>query len=155
MLRPMLIQTQKRLKIKTMKTTKITMKTLYICAVLLGFQINTIFAATSSGGSTVSSNTTESVISATVIAPATPAEATFEDIAMANSDETDLALLAPVIPMTADFSDGAPVSDLQVNLAPVTPKEADFEEVSATENVQSIDGLAPVTPENADFEETV
>jgi hypothetical protein len=125
----------KKTKNKTMKITNMkTMKSIYILAALLGLQFNTIFASGNFSESPVLSNEVVNGITATMLAPTTPAEATFE----------------------ADFSDGAPVTEIHnFNLAPVTPKEADFEDENGTNNASSIRDLAPVTPNDADFEDHV
>ncbi len=116
-----------KIKFKAMKTINIlSKKTLFVLAVFLGFQFATTFAAVKSSERVLSN--TPAVI--------------------------NLSALFPVTPMVADFSDGAPSTDISlVKLAPVTPKEADFEEVTGTKNTSSIQDLAPVTPAAADFED--
>lgn len=139
-----------------MKTTQmITMKSLYILTALLGFQFNTLFAATGFSESTLLSNAIMTSIATPILAPVTPAEATFEDVSEAGATAIDIVALIPMIPMTADFSDGAPEAGIQINLAPVTPKEADFEEEKENGNTTGTGGLAPVTPNDADFEDHV
>jgi hypothetical protein len=142
------------IKIKTMKTTIMkTMRTIYIIAVLLGLQFNQIHAANPSE-SRVLSNTGVTGSTGTMLMPATPLEATFEDFAETNFSGPDVYTLAPVNPMIADFSDEAPALEVNItNLAPVTPKEADFEEITGIELTSSFGNLAPVTPEEASFEE--
>ena len=103
-----------------------TTKTLYILAALLGLQFYTTFAA----------------------------DYNTESPARSNETTINVSLLIPVAPITADFSDGAPVTEISLmNLAPATPKEADFDDQPANNNAPSIRDLAPVTPVNADFEE--
>ena len=80
-------------------------------------------------------------------APATPKEATFEDLIPAS----EVNLLAPVTPKEASFDDEDDEIIL-TGLALVIPAEADFADNSS---VQSLDlkSLAPVTPSEADFPE--
>ncbi len=147
----------KRLKIKTMKTTNmITKKTIYTLAAFLALQFNTIFAAVNISESPVSSTENTLTIPATLIAPATPAEATFEDMVELNTAAADLAALAPVMPGVADFSDGAPVTEISIaSLAPIAPLEADFEDETGTAQTASQPALAPVTPSGAEFEDCI
>ena len=79
------------------------------------------------GNETTSTSTVNqpATISLTLLAPATPAEATFEEI---NPGMLDFTFLAPVMPVNADFTDVAPVASMSLTkLAPVTPVVADFE----------------------------
>jgi hypothetical protein len=114
-----------------MKTTNmLTMKTFYILAAILGLQFNTIFAAVNFSEATVLSK---------------------EIVAGVN-----VTALMPVIPMIADFEDGAPsIESTSVRLAPATPAEADFEETPVNKNSSATIELAPVTPTDADFEDHV
>jgi hypothetical protein len=140
-----------------MKTTNmITMKSLYILAAMVGLQFNTMLASANFSESTVLSHGSMTGISAAFLAPATPALATFEDVAEPDSYESGLTALIPVVPMVADFSDDAPVTEINsISLAPVTPKVADFEDEKGSENASAVQDLAPVTPAAADFEETL
>jgi hypothetical protein len=137
-----------------MKTTNlISMKSIYILAAFLGLNYNTIFAAVNVSESNDVSNETTLGIAATVLAPVTPAEATFEDAVEVNSTTINLSVLAPSVPKIADFSDGAPSTEMsRINLAPVTPKEADFEDESEINTATTVQDLAPATPATADFE---
>jgi hypothetical protein len=137
-----------------MKTTNmITMKTFYILAAFLGLQFNTIFAASNFNETTILSKEIVIGITNAMLMPATPAEATFEDIAEASVNN---GALTPALPMFADFSDEAPALETRpVNLAPVTPKEADFEDGTEPTCPSTARELAPVTPADADFEDHV
>jgi hypothetical protein len=141
---------------KIMKTVKMpATKSLYILAALLGLQFNMIFATVTSGEVPVLSNEALPTVSSKMLMPSTPAEATFEDFVESHSALTKVSLLSPAVPMVADFSDGAPSTEINLAiLAPVTPKEADFEDETGTKN-SSVRDLAPVTPAEADFEDHV
>ena len=116
--------------------------TITILAAVLTLSINVLFA--SNDGAAV--NTTINSSTFTSLAPATPAEATFED---ANDATTTAFILAPVSPIEADFSDAISETTVDITtLAPVTPFEADFASDDKTTNVSV---LAPVTPSFADF----
>lgn len=130
----------------------ITTKTIYILVALLGLQFNTMFAAGNYSELPVMSKESVSIVNSVMLTPSTPAEATFEDLIESDELFSNFSALAPVIPMVADFSDGAPVSEINmISLAPVTPKEADFEDSTATVNTSVVMDLAPVTPARADF----
>ena len=86
----------------------------------------------------------------TTLAPATPAEVTFEEVTDANAPAF---ILAPVSPIEADFSDAISETTIDITtLAPVTPVEADFTSDDETTNVSV---LAPVTPSVADFSDGI
>jgi hypothetical protein len=94
-------------------------------AAILTLQAGVLFAGIDNDGVNASTASLSSVNIAT-LAPATPAEAAFEDIIPSNND---LFLLAPVTPSVADFTDlpdSASVADPGV-LSPAPPAEADFE----------------------------
>lgn len=81
------------------------------------------------------------------LAPGTPMEATFEEVAVMN----DFSFLAPATPAEADFNDVAPVSTIDImTLAPIAPAEADFND--SADVMIDVNALAPVTPATADFE---
>ncbi len=117
-----------------------------ILAVILTLSMNVLFA--SNDGATVNNNITSSTF--TVLAPVTPAEATFEEV----SDATATAFnLAPVSPIEADFSDAIPETTINITtLAPVTPFVADFASDDDTTNASV---FAPVTPSVADFSDGI
>jgi hypothetical protein len=120
-----------------MKATMITL------AAILSFTMNVLFAGNSEPASNFEMSTV--LIS---LAPAAPAEATFEEMPAA-----DFSVLAPVTPVEAGFSD---VPEMTANisvLAPVTPMEADFsaDEMPSAGTIN----LSPVTPDSADFTEAI
>jgi hypothetical protein len=118
--------------------------TITILAAIFTLSMNVLFA--SNDGAAVNSESNSFHAS---LAPATPAEATFED---ANDVSTAFSL-APTIPFEADFSDAIPESTINITtLAPVTPIEADFGSDDETTNVSV---LAPVTPSVADFSDGI
>lgn len=122
------------------------MKTItIILATLLIPQINSLFA--SNDGVPMKANKEMSFNAVLFLAPATPKEATFEE--MAPIAET--FILAPVTPKEASFEDEA--DDLSITcLAPATPAEADFNDNEPVLNTITV-SLAPVTPAKADFTE--
>jgi hypothetical protein len=132
------------IKLKKMKTTTI------IIASVLSLQAMFLFAGNSETKSTVLSETVSFGIS--VLAPVTPAEATFEEITVSDDFSFTFSELAPLAPIEADFSDVVPEKNLDLTiLAPIIPAEADF-----TENIDDltiiISTLAPLAPAEADFE---
>lgn len=120
------------------------MKTItIILAILLILQINSIFA--SNDGVPMTTNKKTSFNTVLFLAPATPKEATFEEM----TPVAETFILAPVTPKEASFEDE--VEDLSItNLAPVTPAEADFNDDEPILNTITV-SLAPVTPAEADF----
>ena len=113
-----------------------------ILAAIFTLSMNVLFAS----NDRAAVNTTMNSSTFTALAPATPAEATFEDM----NDATATAFkLAPVSPIEADFSDAISETTIDIfTLAPVTPIEADFASNDETTNVSV---LGPVTPSVADF----
>lgn len=68
-------------------------------------------------------NATTSLVS---LAPVTPVEATFEEIAT----QADYSVFAPVTPVEADFNNNDLVQPVDFStLAPTTPSEADFSDI--------------------------
>lgn len=100
-----------------MKTTCILLVTIFT------LQINFLFAG--NDGASIVSGSSLLAKNAITLAPSTPTEATFEDVATA----TAFSLLAPKTPADATFEDEAGEVPIP-NLAPVTPAEADFEELN-------------------------
>jgi hypothetical protein len=96
------------------------MKTITILfAAVLTLTVNVLFAG--NDDASLISNTTS--ISNILLAPGTPAVATFEDAA----EEIVLTGLTPTTPVEADFNDST-AQDINVStLAPVTPAFADFQ----------------------------
>jgi hypothetical protein len=92
-----------------------------LIAAILALQVNILFA----GNETVTApgTTDNTLITAAILAPVAPAEATFEEAILINEN---------------------------INLIPVTPSEASFEDISFP-MVSAFD-LAPVVPVLADFE---
>ena len=113
-----------------------TRNTIYVLAIFLGLQFNTVFAA---GNLTDSAASYIPVSLATIsieLAPTAPKEATFEENTLQ--------------------ADGAPLAESNIILiAPVTPGEADFEDELSNTTAVCINMLAPVTPKVAEFEETL
>jgi hypothetical protein len=103
-----------------MKTSTI----LTICiTVVLMISGDLLFAGSSNPANPVSK--AHNGLSLISLAPATPLEATFEDMP---SELIFSVNLAPTTPAVADFEDAG--TDLQIDLeslAPATPTEADFE----------------------------
>lgn len=102
-----------------MKTSTISS---IIIAALLAINVN-LFANKANSANPTTTTSTE--ISLTLLAPTTPAEATFDDMP---AEMPSFADLAPTTPAAADFEDT--VDDDTTDLgsfAPVTPAEADFE----------------------------
>jgi hypothetical protein len=120
--------------------------TTIILAAVLTLSMNVLFA--SNDGAAVINNMKSSTF--TALAPATPAEATFEDV----NDATAIAFnLSPVSPIEADFSDEFSETTIDIiTLAPVTPIEADFASDDETTNASV---LAPVTPSVVDFSDGI
>ncbi|MCX6280631.1 MAG: hypothetical protein NTU51_01545 [Bacteroidetes bacterium] len=117
--------------------------TTIIIATVLTLQVNFLFAGSKSISAPVANeNMTLTLVSLT---PATPGEATFEDLIM-----TDVYNLMPVTPEEANYEDLSFEMVSSLVLAPVTPVVAGFED----ENDLSVNicSLAPVTPDEADFE---
>lgn len=96
------------------------MKTFTILfAAVLTLTVNVLFAG--NDGASLISNTAS--ISTTLLAPGTPAVATFEDA----TEDIALTSLTPTTPVEADFNDSA-VQEINIStLAPVTPAFADFQ----------------------------
>jgi hypothetical protein len=120
--------------------------TITILAAILTLSMNVLFA--SNDGAAV--NTTMNSSTFTTLAPATPAEATFEEV---NDATASAFILAPVSPIEADFSDA--ISETTINittLAPVTPIEADFASDDETTNVSA---FSPITPSVVDFSDGI
>ncbi len=138
-----------------MKTTIMkTMRTIYILAAFIGLLYNTTFAASNLSNSPLSSNKGMVTVTGKMLNPATPPEATFDDFGISNLSDPDILTLTPVIPLIADFYDEAPAMEISLtSLAPVTPREADFEDITATNDTSSVSDLSPVTPAEATFEE--
>jgi len=123
------------------------MKTIVLLTTIILFQGNLLFAI----GSKVNFNNS--------LAPVAPKEAIFED-----SDNFEtlmisgnmLRILAPSTPREATFEDQADAEKKipdPSSLTPLTPKEADFNDVEASDSTTLM--LPPSTPKEADFEEII
>lgn len=89
------------------------------------------------------------------IAPVTPREATFTDVAPVAGPVVSVSQFAPSTPAVADFEDAAIAPVIIISeIAPSVPAEASFEETGMhrTDNPLM---LAPVTPVAADFSDTI
>lgn len=64
-------------------------------------------------------------------------------------NNTTIVLLAPVTPAEATFDDTTPIADI-LRFIPVIPSEAGFEEMNA--DATGSVNLSPSLPEEADFE---
>jgi hypothetical protein len=96
------------------------MKTIFtIFAAAFILSANILFA----GSEGVAVNSNHSLSTTITLAPATPLEATFDDVAVA----ADILTLAPATPAEATFSDDTENMDNPGAIAPVTPLVADFE----------------------------
>jgi hypothetical protein len=78
------------------------------------------------------------------LAPSTPGEATFLDVAAVTEIN-----FAPETPAEATFSDEAPSSE--INLAPKTPAEASFDDNPESMSADILKDLAPKAPAEAEF----
>jgi hypothetical protein len=131
-------------------------KSMYILAAFIGLQSTALLAAKNFRELPFSSNEAVAGTMCKMLIPATPLEATFDDFAETNLSDLNLLALAPVVPKIADFSDGAPVSEISpLILAPVTPKEAVFEDESESGYAAPVQNIAPAAPVVADFEDCV
>jgi len=101
-----------------MKTMTLTL------AAVLTLQAGVLFAGVDNDE--VNASAASMTINITALAPATPAEAVFEDMILPAVN--DFSTLAPVMPSEADFSDALSAAGPDpLALAPVTPAEADFQ----------------------------
>lgn len=116
--------------------------TTLIIAAVLTLSANALFAENHNMVSTGASPETAAMMVS--LAPAVPAEATFEDLAVT----ADFAALTPVTPAEADFSDAAAVE--LPGLAPNNTAEATFDDADLSTGETVL--LAPSVPQTADFE---
>ena len=86
-----------------------------------------------------------------VLAPSTPAFATFEEISESTVSILTISDFAPTTPVDATFEDAMDAVMIFDGLAPVLPGEASFEDEMLNPKVD-IASLAPATPLFADFE---
>ena len=119
-----------------MKTKIITL------AAVLFLQAGFLFAGNESTSAPVTSP-----IATIRLAPTTPVEATFEEVAFVN----ECSALVPVTPSEATFEDMPTDMISIVDVAPALPTEADFDDYVVTITIDNA-LLATVTPTLADFE---
>ena len=115
-----------------------------IFAAVLTLQAGILFAGNDNVSAPLANES--SMILMISLAPATPVEATFEDMSTISMND-----LMPMTPSEATFDDiPASVSSI-IDLSPETPAVADFEDAV---DVSVVDNgiLAPTTPVVADFE---
>jgi hypothetical protein len=117
--------------------------TIILLAAIFTLQVNLLFAG--SDGTSLNSNNAAPSKNIIELAPRTPLVATFEEITPAAFN-----LLAPTTPAEATFGDEFDYICM-TNLAPVTPFEADFIDSPARDTI--IGSLAPVNPSVATFED--
>ncbi len=129
------------------------MKTIYIFTTFLGLQFNPIFAAGNLSGLPVSINNAANI--PYVLPPAViPAEAIFEESPDMNDNTLFLSGLTPVIPVTAEYGDEAPVNEVNfINLAPVMQKEIGLEDEAINDGIISMIDLAPEVPSYTEFDD--
>ena len=116
-----------------------------ILAAIFTLQIGVLFA----GNENITTPSTEVTSSLNILylAPSSPVEATFEDIAM---DITFIGL-PPVTPVDASFEDFSLEMISVSNLSPIIPVVADFSDGIDQVSID-LGQLSPVTPFEADFE---
>jgi hypothetical protein len=131
--------------IKPKKQSKMKASTILIAAVF-ALSVNVLFANSKRFIETPVTLSNSS-ISITSLAPATPGEADFEDAVVVN----ELAALAPVAPAEATFEEIPYEMQSIIDLAPSTPAVADFDDAAEILPLDLV-ALAPVTPAEADFE---
>jgi hypothetical protein len=124
-------------------------RAILIFSLFLGYQIPVVIAK-----SPVNNSPAKTTLDLSALAPATPTEATFDDVLPEKAPS--MVSLAPVTPKEATFDDEDSSPEISTELlrevAPVTPEEADFNDASPdTEpNITTVKFQAP--PE-ADFSE--
>ncbi len=97
-----------------------------IAAAIFTLQSGFLFAGNDHVSTPVTNET--SMVSTIILAPVTPAEATFEDFVPINAETPSLNTLAPSVPQVADFEDASGTPDIANRLLnPLTPAEAEFE----------------------------
>lgn len=122
-------------------TEKMKTKIIIIAAVLF-LQAGFLFAGNESTSAPVASP-----IATIRLAPTTPVEATFEEVAFVN----ECSALVPVTPWEATFEDMPTEMISMVDLAPSLPNVADFDDYVVTITIDNA-LLATVTPAFANFE---
>ena len=120
-------------------------KSIILAAIFTLSSLNVLFAKDNSV-LIPAMNATE-ILTLKVLAPITPAEASFEDVISG----MDFSNLAPVTPVEAAFEDVVSEIPNFSDLAPVTPAVASFSDFDDAVTLR-IDLLAPASPMVADFE---
>jgi hypothetical protein len=112
-------------------------KLIQIITVLLGLQINLLFAANPTGN-----NATD---------PFSNCLTCSYSVVEIQKDEllNDLTLLTPTTPAEATFSEEA--ANNEINLAPTTPSDASFDNDPEPTSPSTVEYLAPATPSEADY----
>jgi len=130
-----------------MKTIN-TIQTLILTGMFL-FSVNTIFASTDSDSKEM--NSESGSLNTSILAPVTPAFATFEEMTESTVSILTISDFAPTTPVDATFEDAPDTGMIFNSLAPILPNEASFEDELANPTVDFA-LLAPSTPLFADFE---
>jgi len=125
-----------------------TIQTLILTGMFL-FLANTIFASTDSDSKEMNSESVS--LTSIVLAPVTPAFATFEEISESTVSILTISDFAPTTPVDATFEDALNTEMIFDGLAPVLPNEASFDDEMVNPTVDFA-SLAPATPLFADFE---
>ncbi|MEI6889026.1 MAG: hypothetical protein ACOYM0_06345 [Bacteroidales bacterium] len=125
-----------------------TIQTLILTGMFL-FSVNTMFASTE--GASKEMNSEPVSLTSIVLAPVTPAFATFEEISESTVSILTISDFAPTTPVDATFEDVLNTEMIFDSLAPVLPVSATFEDEMATPSID-VASLAPATPLFADFE---
>jgi len=120
-------------------------KSIILAAIFTLSSLNVLFAKDNSVF--VPTMNASEILNLKVLAPITPAEASFEDVISG----MDFSHLAPVTPVEAAFEDVIYEIPNFSDLAPVTPAVASFSDFDDTTTL-SIDVLAPAIPMVADFD---
>ena len=130
-----------------MKATN-TIQTLILAGMIL-FSVNTMFASTEGASKEMSSESVS--LTSIVLAPVTPAIATFEETSESTVSILTISDFAPTTPVDATFEDALDTEMIFDGLAPVLPNDASFDDELANPTVDFA-SLAPATPLFADFE---
>ena len=125
-----------------------TIKTLILTGMFL-FSVNIMFASSHSDSRYMNSEAAS--LNTLILAPSTPAFATFEEISESTVSILTISDFAPTTPVDATFEDAMDAVMIFDGLAPVLPVSATFEDEMATSGID-VASLAPATPLFADFE---
>ena len=125
-----------------------TIQTLILTGMFL-FSVNTMFASADSDSKEMNSESVS--LTSIVLAPVTPAFATFEEMTESTVSILTISDFAPTTPVDATFEDALDTEMIFNSLSPVLPSVASFEdEISNT--MIDIASLTPATPLFADVE---